>query len=110
VIHNGLAAPDRATIELSGELGIREVGDLHARLTLALQEDPVLVATIDENAVVDLSFVQLLESARRTADQSGGSFSLTTPATGELLQVLQRGGFIQSAQGRAFWLNESGYP
>ena len=110
MIHSGLAVPERAMIELSGELGIREVGDVHARLTLALQADPVLAAIIDENAVVDLSFVQLLESARRTATEAGGSFSLAAPASGDLLEVLQRGGFIQSAQGRAFWLNESGYP
>ncbi len=97
-------------IEFSGELGIRDIDDVHSRLTKALQAESVLVAVIDEHARVDLSFVQLFESARRTASASGGSFSLAAPAKGDLLDVLQRGGFVRSRDGRAFWLNESECP
>ncbi len=95
------------TIEFSGELCIREIGAAHARLTAALQGQAAVVLAIDDQATVDLSFVQLLESARRTADEDGGAVSLAGPATGDLLEVLQRGGFLNTGRGRAFWLNES---
>jgi hypothetical protein len=55
---------------------------------------------------VDLTFVQLIESARRAAEERGRTIRLLQPAQGALLQVLQRGGFLDPEdQTRSdFWL------
>jgi hypothetical protein len=42
----------------------------------------------------DLTLVQLIESARISATQDGKTFSLSAPASGALLTVLERGGFL----------------
>ena len=55
---------------------------------------------------VDLAFVQIIESARRAAEERGRTIRLLQPAQGALLQVLQRGGFLDpDDQARSdFWL------
>ncbi len=64
--------------------------------------------TIDVSALseVDLTFVQLIESARRAAGERGRAIRLSQPAQGALLQVLQRGGFLDLADPERsdFWL------
>jgi hypothetical protein len=54
----------------------------------------------------DLTFVQLIESARRSAMESERSIQLRHPAEGAVLQVLQRGGFLDPGDPdrAAFWL------
>jgi hypothetical protein len=54
----------------------------------------------------DLTFVQLLEAARRDAAKDGRRLTLDAPAGGAVLEVLQRGGFLDDAgSDRAkFWL------
>jgi anti-anti-sigma regulatory factor len=55
-----------------------------------------LSLAIDLRQVVDadVTLVQLVESARRTAAQSGVALRLCEPAQGPVLQTLQRGGFL----------------
>ena len=76
----------------------------------ALQGHAQVAANIADDAVVDLTFVQLMESARRSAREGGKDLSLAAPASGLLLETLQRGGFLagDDAARRAFWLMESG--
>ncbi len=72
--------------------------------TIAHNED----VTIDVSSLseVDLTFVQLIESARRAAAERGRTIRLRTPAQGALLQVLQRGGFLdpEDQERSDFWL------
>jgi hypothetical protein len=93
-------------VEFAGELTLRTIADAHARLHEAFEAGPVVTARIEADATVDLSFVQLLESARRTARDAGGAFALAAPAEQGLLETLRRGGFIQTHNQRAFWLQE----
>ena len=51
----------------------------------------------------DLTLVQLLLSARRTAEQSGKRVTLAAPASGALLDALRRGGLAEAAD--PFWLH-----
>lgn len=76
----------------------------------ALKDHADVTAKIAADAVVDLTFVQLLESARRSAAETGKSFALAAPASGGLLETLERGGFLSGgdAARRQFWLMESG--
>ena len=62
----------------------------------------------DPDAVVDLTFVQMIEAGRKTAGAAGRGFRLATAASGALLETLGRGGFLESPGDRDFWLSESG--
>jgi len=54
----------------------------------------------------DLSFIQLIISAQRSAQAHGLSLTLSSPAPEPILQTLERGGFIGPAPDdrRNFWL------
>lgn len=66
-----------------------------------------MTADVAEDAVIDLTFIQLLESARRTARETGVAFGLAAPATGALRETLERGGFLVAADDQDFWLMNS---
>jgi hypothetical protein len=102
--------PEPFVVELSGELTIRHIADLHAKVVDAFRDHETVTARIAEDATVDLSFLQLIESARRTAAEDGLDFNLDGPAKGPLLQTLERGGFLAAADPgrREFWLQEPG--
>lgn len=95
-------------VALTGELTLKTIGAAHLLLLDALKANSNVTAVVDEAAVVDLSLAQLLEAARRSAADAGGSFNLTAPATGGLLETLRRGGFLEAADQRSFWLKDSG--
>jgi hypothetical protein len=96
-----------ATIEFVGELTIQSVGEARERLLSAFAETASVTADIQPDATVDLSFLQLIEAARRTARESGLAFGLGRPAEGQLLQALERGGFLAAAEQREFWLMQT---
>ena len=100
--------PQAIVVDLSGELTIRTVTATHAELSAALEAHDAVTACVDAGATVDLTFVQLIESTRRTATDAGRAFALAGPAEGGLLETLRRGGFVESAGQRAFWLHQSG--
>jgi ABC-type transporter Mla MlaB component len=43
---------------------------------------------------IDLTFVQLIESARQSAAKAGAAIRLSAPASGFVLETLRRGGFL----------------
>lgn len=96
-----------ATIEFVGELTIRTVSVSRERLLEALSGPTTVQAHIAADATVDLTFVQLLESARRTAREAGSAFALAEPAAGQLRETLERGGFLATADDKSFWLMQS---
>lgn len=63
--------------------------------------------TLDLSGVTsaDLSFVQLIESARASCARQGAAARLAGPADGALRDVLERGGFLDPADGERvqFW-------
>lgn len=95
-------------VEFSGDLTIRAIAGAQESLVRALGEGSRVVASVAEDAAVDLTFVQLIEAARRAATAAGGEVALAGPATGPLLETLRRGGFLEAADSREFWLMESG--
>ncbi len=64
-----------------------------------------VVVNLDEVEEADLTLAQLLEAARRTVAAKGQSIRLEKPAEGAVLQVLQRGGFLNpdDADRLEFW-------
>ncbi|WP_304163841.1 STAS domain-containing protein [Phenylobacterium aquaticum] len=96
------------SVELPTELNIRAITEVHAQLREALKSDAPVVVTVPLDATTDLTFVQLMEAARRSSAERGGALSLSRPADGGLLETLRRGGFLEAAESRQFWLMTSG--
>ena len=92
----------------AGDLTIRAARTLKVDLLDHMSSASTIVVDLPDQFLVDLSFVQTIESARVFADREGKSLSLARPAGGPLHDVLQRGGLIEgmSAQDRQFWLHQ----
>jgi len=78
---------------------------VHAKFTDAFMENASIEIAIDDESDVDISFVQLIESARNTAEKAGATLVLSSPAAGQLRSTLERGGFLDGGIGDAasFW-------
>lgn len=95
-----------AKVDLVGELTIVKSEDLRSKILSAFDEVGSVLVSFDPKSPVDLTFVQLMESARRTAREDGRGLSLAAPAGGPLREALERGGFRSAPADRAFWLLE----
>lgn len=95
---------DSATVGVTGAADIKTVNKLHKQLLLALKKNSTIELNVAKAAEFDLAFVQLIESARRSAD--GKAIRLSEPASGALLEILKRGGFLAGAADNAFWLQQ----
>lgn len=96
-----------ATIEFVGELTIRTVDTSRERLIESLNGLPPVRVHVADDATIDLAFVQLIESARRTAREVGADFALAAPAAGQLRETLERGGFLAAPHDQEFWLMQA---
>jgi anti-anti-sigma regulatory factor len=96
----------KIAISFAGEVTISNIGEAHGQLGALLREQKAMIIDVENLTETDLTFVQLLESARRKASENGSRLSLNKPAAGALLEVLRRGGFLDDATSdRAqFWL------
>ncbi|PDS97802.1 STAS domain-containing protein [Rhizobium sp. S9] len=95
-------------ISLAEALNIRHAAEIHSKLSEELRVRNGIVVSIPADAEVDLSFIQLMESARRQAKSEGKTVSLSSPASGSVLKVLERAGFIESFdhEDLKFWLHK----
>jgi anti-anti-sigma regulatory factor len=85
---------------------ISSVGAAHAELAAALRQSGPLIVDLGEVTEADLTFVQLIEALRRSANDAGRALSLAQPAGEAVRQVLQRGGFLDddTSERALFWL------
>ena len=97
---------DNVVIPFAGNVTISNIRQVHDDISTAMAEGESLILDVEAIAETDLTFVQLVESARRKAEETGVSLTLRHPAAGPLLEVLQRGGFLDgNTSDRAkFWL------
>jgi anti-anti-sigma regulatory factor len=97
---------------LEGSITIAGMADAHQALLAAMATDGSLTIDIGGVSEADLTFVQLIEAARRSAAKAGRSIALTAPATGPVHEVLRRGGFLDPADTDRinFWLQEPVQP
>jgi ABC-type transporter Mla MlaB component len=93
-------------LRLSGAMHLRTLADPYAALVQAFAAGTDLTLDLSEVEEADLTFVQLIVSAQRTAEAQGVNLALAAPAPEPILQVLERGGFIGPAPDarRDFWL------
>lgn len=89
------------TVNLSGEQSVRTITEAHAALRKALTEADTIMLDVSGVEDADLTFVQLIESARQTAASLGKRFCIKPPFPAALNQQLERGGFL--AAPASFW-------
>jgi hypothetical protein len=96
------------SISFPDVLSIRNVSELHTNISNVFRERNEIVFEIPVGAEVDLSFVQLVESARRQAKADGKSLTLSSPVGERVLKVLERSGLLEAftAEDAKFWLHK----
>lgn len=97
-----------ANIEISGPQDVRTIAALHTELVQAIKKSRAICFKLRRDVEVDLTFIQLVEAARRYATLNSKGLTLAEPASGQLTDMLARGGFVANAEARAFWLHEKG--
>ena len=101
-----LADAEHVPVLFSGDMTISNIEVAYADLDAALRQDGPVVMDVSGITETDLTFVQLMESARRKAAEAGRDFALRHPADGAVLEVLRRGGFLgdDTSERAKFWL------
>ncbi len=89
----------------SGLATIPHVTEAWTRLCAAVATGGDVAVDVSGVTGADLSFVQLIESARAACARQGAALRLTAPAEGALRDVLDRGGFLDGADAERlqFW-------
>lgn len=97
---------DTFHVRFSDNVTISNISDAHDILCAAIAHNNSIIIELDGLEEADLTFVQLIESARHSAAESGCSIQLSCAADGAVLQVLQRGGFLdpEDRDRTDFWL------
>jgi ABC-type transporter Mla MlaB component len=94
---------------LDGSLTVRTIAAVHSKLSNVLQHHAAVAVDCAAATEIDLSFVQLLLAARKTAARAGKTLALARPASGALHDALLRTGLLPPVDGgpadeAAFWL------
>jgi ABC-type transporter Mla MlaB component len=103
--------PVKDRVLLGGPLTVRTIALVHERLLAALREFPSVTVDLSRAGEVDLSLIQLMLAARKSAAAAGKRLSLAAPVDGALRDALACAGLIASADDQpaadqAFWLNK----
>lgn len=95
------------SISLPDVLSIRNIAELYSRISDEFRNNNLITIAIPEGAEADLSFIQLVESARRQAKAQGKTFKLSSPVQGPVLKVLERAGILETfdQEDTKFWLH-----
>jgi hypothetical protein len=85
---------------------IRVIEGIRAAIVEQFQLHDNLELDISSLEDADVSFLQLVEAARKLAAAEGKQFRLTAPAAPPLVSLLERAGFLAdaNADARRFWL------
>jgi anti-anti-sigma regulatory factor len=96
------------TVGVPNLADIQTIGDIHKSFKQAFGASKQIRLDLSAVADVDLTFVQLVESARRYAASEGKDFTVSNPPPDALRDLLERGGFLATQADRAFWLGQAG--
>jgi hypothetical protein len=98
---------EQSVMRITGLGDIHTVAEWCRHIADELQRHDSILLDVDGVENCDLSFIQLIESARKSAARVGKEIILAVPASGPLLEMLTRGGFLNMAGGE-FWLQAVG--
>ncbi|MEJ2626467.1 MAG: STAS domain-containing protein [Pseudolabrys sp.] len=98
-------------VDFSGAQTTRNIQVAHERMSLALSAQQSIEINCRDVTEFDLSLIQLILSAKRSAEMEGKSLTLSAPADGKLCVALERAGFLAAQAGEAgtaaaFWLKD----
>ncbi len=101
--------PGVGRIRLDGALTVRSVEKVHADLANALDQHAMVIVDCSAATEIDLSAIQLLLAARRTAQRADKTLRLAGTDNAVLRTALLRGGFVPTEPGAVgseteFWL------
>jgi anti-anti-sigma regulatory factor len=82
------------TVEVAPSITVRSAGVFRQALLDGLEADDQIDLDLAEVTDVDLSFIQMLHAARETARRSGKAVRLCQPASGAVVALLDRAGFL----------------
>lgn len=99
-------------IRLPNAVTIRNIEAVHADILGGLTTAQRIEIDCTDLAEADLSLVQLLVAARKSAARRGISLALTHPTSNALRDILKRGGLLPPGpgdltDGDLFWLKET---
>lgn len=104
----------KRVLHFEGVLSLVEAATIKNSLLAALANDATTIEVDCAQATeVDVSFLQIVLAARRTAAIRGKSIVLSAPPSGALLDALQRSGIVSTTEARGspddpFWACEGG--
>ena len=88
--------PDQGgELTLAGSLTIENASAIRKTLIAALIKKDALKVSIDADAAVDISLLQLLCSAHRTASKLGKAFTLGHAVSGNFLNAVEGAGYFR---------------
>ncbi|MDH6269257.1 anti-anti-sigma regulatory factor [Rhizobium sp. SG_E_25_P2] len=87
---------------------IRNIRDIHAALLDYASSSTRIELDLRNCEDVDLSFLQLIESVRKSASAGGKPVTLTRPVNDAVKTALKRAGFLDvlTSEDAKFWLHE----
>lgn len=87
----------KRTVSLSGDLTIQNADSIFSKIHDALIDCEHLEIECSRMRDVDVSFIQMLFSVKKTIENRGGIFRITPENLPALTEALARGGFGFSA-------------
>jgi anti-anti-sigma regulatory factor len=101
----------RQLVALSGDQTVRQSARTHAEILSALGAPGDLVLDCTGVTEADLSLVQIILAAHRSARADGRHVVLSAPPEGALRNALERGGFLDlGATDPACWTSRGAVP
>ncbi len=97
-----------ASVAISGLLTIRGIAQGKEKIWASFADRQDIELDIASDSDADISGIQLILSALLYARSAGKRLSLSAPVSGSVLDVLERGGFIEkmSFEDRQFWFHD----
>lgn len=100
-----------AHISMPESLTVRDAEQIHVRLVQAVRDRQSIVIDCSAATEIDLSFIQLVLSARKSARAAGKALSVVPPSDGLLADVLRRAGLLGApdaapAADQLFWFHK----
>lgn len=89
-----MPSPLPHALHLSGDLSLRSISELHAKLTEAIAAHDAVAIGTDAVESIDIAALQLLVSATRTADAQGRKLSVSAVEGSTMARTLIAAGFF----------------
>ena len=97
---------EKFSVSISDSIVIGNISDVHDLILRAFDQKKPITIDISRVTEADITLPQLIESARRSAAIEEREIRLSQPAEGAVLQLLRRGGFLDTSDPARvdFWL------